>query len=70
MITDKHFESVGNARGVYLNEEGRKIWVREFEKQLSETVQHRKLKRSVSYRRLLRLDARRAARAVGETFDD
>ncbi|WP_347244952.1 type I-B CRISPR-associated endonuclease Cas1b [Thermogutta sp.] len=62
MITDKHFEPIGKAQGVYLNEEGRKIWVREFEKQLSETVQHRKLKRSVSYRRLLRLEAYKLVR--------
>lgn len=62
MITEKHFENIGKAQGVYLNEEGRKIWVREFEKMLTQTVQHRKLKRSVSYRRLLRLEAYKLVR--------
>jgi len=46
----------------YLNEEGRKKFVREFEERLQATVKHRRLKRSVSYRQLLRLECYRLIR--------
>ena len=57
MIEEGNFESVGEASGVYLGEEGRKVFIQEFEKQLQTTVQHRRLKRNVSYRQLIRLEA-------------
>ena len=40
----------------YLNDKGRKKMIRAFESRLRTTVHHRVLKRSVSYRRLIRLD--------------
>lgn len=46
----------------YLNEEGRKKFVREFEERMGTTVKHRRLKRSVSYRQLLRLECYRLIR--------
>jgi len=57
MIEEGDFESVGEAGGVYLGEGGRKVFIQEFEKQLQTTVQHRRLKRNVSYRQLIRLEA-------------
>ncbi len=42
--------------GVYLNEKGRKIFVENFENRLKATIKHKKLKRQVSYRRLIRLE--------------
>lgn len=50
----KHFETrVGEC---YLNEQGRKTFVAAFDGQLKETISHRKLKRHVSYQRLIRLE--------------
>ncbi|WP_055106669.1 type I-B CRISPR-associated endonuclease Cas1b [Paenibacillus ihumii] len=54
-IQEKHFE---NAEGfVYLNEDGRKIFLAAFDEKMKSTFKHRKLKRNVSYRYLIRLEA-------------
>jgi len=47
---------------VCLNEEGRRKFVKEFEGRLAETVKHPRLKRSVSYRQLIRLECYRLIR--------
>lgn len=56
-ITENDLEPLGRLGGLFLKEEARKKIVRTFVEQLSTTVQHRRLKRSVSYRQLLRLEA-------------
>ncbi|MCC5904825.1 MAG: type I-B CRISPR-associated endonuclease Cas1 [Balneolaceae bacterium] len=53
-LTADHFESEMN--GCLMNPEGRYIVVRAFEKTLRTTIHHRGLNRSVSYRRLMRLE--------------
>jgi CRISP-associated protein Cas1 len=53
-IQDKHFSK--QAGGIYLTDAGRKIFVEEWEKKLHTTIDHPKLNRKVSYRRLVRLD--------------
>mgnify|MGYP001773684870 CR=1 FL=1 len=40
----------------YLNENGRKKFLKAYEERLSKTVKHRRLKRNVSYRQLIRLE--------------
>jgi CRISPR-associated protein Cas1 len=40
----------------YINEAGRKKFLKEFDQKLSTTIKHRKLKRNVSYRTLIRLE--------------
>jgi len=40
----------------YLNENGRKKFLKEFDQKLTTTIKHRKLKRNVSYRTLIRLE--------------
>jgi CRISPR-associated protein Cas1 len=40
----------------YMNEAGRKKFLKEFDQKLSTTIKHRKLKRNVSYRTLIRLE--------------
>ncbi len=40
----------------YLNDNGRKKFLKEFDHKLSTTIKHRKLKRNVSYRTLIRLE--------------
>ncbi|BDG48932.1 type I-B CRISPR-associated endonuclease Cas1b [Parageobacillus sp. KH3-4] len=54
MLSAKHFEKLTG--GILLNEEGRKLFVSELEKKMQTTVQHRHLGKSVSYRRLIRLE--------------
>lgn len=53
-IRAEHFsEELG---GVYLNEEGRRLFLQEWEARLQSTFEHRRLKRKVSYRTAVRLD--------------
>jgi len=54
MLNENHFMKELNR--VYLNEKGRAIFVEEFEKKLKATIRHDKLKRNVSYRRLIRME--------------
>ena len=50
----KHFsEELG---GCYLNEAGRLIFLQAYDDQLKQTIEHRRLKRKVSYQRLIRLE--------------
>ena len=56
-VDEGDFEAIGEAKGVYLKEDTRKRFVRAFEETLQTTVEHRQLKRSVSYRQLIRLEA-------------
>jgi len=42
--------------GIYLNEEGRKIFVEEMDKKMRTVIQHKKLKRKISYRTLIRME--------------
>jgi CRISPR-associated protein Cas1 len=54
MITKKHFEK--KAPGVFLNDEGRKVFVKEIDDKFKTTINHKKLGRPVSYRRLIRME--------------
>jgi len=54
MLTEKHFDK--NLKACYMNESGRKIFVKEFDERLKTTIFHRQLKRKVSYRQLVRLE--------------
>lgn len=40
----------------YLTEEGRKLFVKEFDEKIKKTIRHRTLKKQVSYRHLIRLE--------------
>lgn len=53
-IQEKHFEKKLNK--CLLNEAGKKIFIQSFEERLNETILHRTLKRSVSYKYLIRLE--------------
>ena len=52
---EEHFALELNS--CYLNEEGRRIFIQEYEKRLSMTLHHARLKRHVSYQRLIRIEA-------------
>ncbi|WP_298647427.1 type I-B CRISPR-associated endonuclease Cas1b [uncultured Proteiniphilum sp.] len=53
-LQEKHFEHRLNS--CLLNPSGKKIFVQAFEDRLNETIQHRSLKRKVSYKHLLKLE--------------
>lgn len=53
-IKEEHFLRELNFS--YLNEEGRKIFVKEFDALLEETILHRNLRRKIKYRNLIRLE--------------
>ncbi|WAA11986.1 type I-B CRISPR-associated endonuclease Cas1b [Fervidibacillus halotolerans] len=55
VLTKKHFEKLVD--GILLNDNGKKLFVAEFDKRLKTTVNHRHLGKTVSYRRLIRLEA-------------
>ena len=54
MLRLEDFEKAVNF--CYLTENGRKKFLKEFDKKLSTTIKHRRLRRKVSYRRLIRLE--------------
>lgn len=54
MVTKKDFDE--QLDGIFLNEEGRRKFVEELDKRMQTTVNHRHLGKSVSYRRLIRLE--------------
>ena len=54
MIQAVHFDKDLNM--CYLNQKGRTIFQREFDNKLNTIIKHPKLKRNVSYRRLIRLE--------------
>ncbi|WP_455665812.1 type I-B CRISPR-associated endonuclease Cas1b [Phocaeicola sp.] len=61
-IQEKHFDRKLNK--CLLNTSGKKIFVKALEDRLQETIQHRSLKRSVSYRYLVKLECYKLAKHV------
>ena len=55
VINEDDFRSEFN--GVFLNENGKRKFLKEWENRMGTTVYHRRLRRKVSYRQLLRLEA-------------
>lgn len=55
-IQEKHFEKETGG-GIYLNDKGREIVVRAWEEVVNTTIEQPKLKRKVSYRGLVRMEA-------------
>jgi len=53
-LQEKHFDK--NLNRCLLNQSGKKIFVQAFEERLNETIQHRTLNRSVSYKHLMKLE--------------
>lgn len=60
----KHFNKKLNY--ALLNEEGKKIFINEFENRLNKTFEHPSLKRRVSYKQALRLDAYKLIKYIME----
>ena len=54
MLKKNHFQK--KLGGIVLNDSGRALFIKEFEKKISTTIKHRELRRNVSYRRLIRME--------------
>jgi len=54
IIKPEHFEEKLN--GIYLNESGRKVFLSEYKKKLETTIHNTRLKRNISYQRLIRIE--------------
>lgn len=54
MLSEKDFDKDVNF--CYLTNNGRKIFLREYDERLNTTIRHRTLKRNISYRHMLRLE--------------
>lgn len=67
-IQAHHFENINGA--FLLKDKGRKIFLQAWEEKLNETIQHRSLKRRVSYRRLMKLECYKLIKYVMQMEDD
>lgn len=63
-LDERHFARDLNC--CYLKESGRKIVLKEWDARLNQTIEHRKLKRKVSYERLIRLECYKLVRHLTE----
>ncbi len=61
-IREEHFDIVDGAS--FLSDTGRKVFLRAWEERLDQTIEHRKLGRRVSYRRLVLLECYKIAKHV------
>lgn len=62
VIQEKDFSHELN--GCYLKDSGRKEFVKAFEERLNETIEHRELKRKVSYKHLIKLECYKIVKHV------
>jgi len=61
-IQEKHFDRKLN--GCFLNETGKKTYMRAWEERLSETIKHRSLNKNVSYKHLVKLECYKMAKYI------
>lgn len=59
-IRENHFDR--NLNKCVLNPSGKKIFVKAFDEKLAETIQHRSLKRNVSYKQLIKMECYKLAK--------
>ncbi len=64
MISEKDFQN--NLNFCYMKDKGKKLFLKEYDKQLNRTIKHRRLKRHVSYRHLIRLECYKLIKNVIE----
>jgi len=60
LIRPEHFHE--ELKGCYLNDHGRRVFLKEYDEKLRTTIKHRALKRNVSYQRLMRLECYKLVR--------
>lgn len=64
---EKHFEKKLNY--ALLNEDGRKVFINEFEERINQTFEHPRLKRRITYKQAIRLDAYKLIKFIMEGKD-
>ena len=62
LIKPSHFRK--DFKGIFLTDEGKRIFLKEWEQRMSSTVYHHRLKRKVTQRHLLRLEAYKLMRHI------
>jgi CRISPR-associated protein Cas1 len=67
IITEKDFDK--NLEGILLSDSGRKKFLQYLEERLKQTIKHHKLKKPVSYRRLMRLELYKLQKHIMEEKD-
>jgi len=55
VLNKKHFSNVEG--GIYINDEGKKLFIQGYEEHLNTTIRHNTLKRNISYRTLIKHEA-------------
>jgi len=60
VIKPEHF--LTELKGCYLNDQGRRVFLKEYDEKLRTTIQHSGLKRHVSYQRMIRLECYKLVR--------
>lgn len=66
-LRSQHFDLIDDA--CFLSVSGRKVFVRTWEERLQQSIQHRQLDRSVSYRHLIRLESYKVAKYLLDMTD-
>lgn len=64
LTVEKHFDKQYNY--ALLNEDGRKIFINEFEERINQTFEHPRLKRKITYKQAIRLDAYKLIKFIME----
>ena len=64
IIKEEHFDD--NLKFCYLNDAGRRIFLSHFDEKMKTTIQHKTLKRKVSYQTLIRLECYRLIKHIVE----
>jgi len=60
LIRPEHFHE--ELKGCYLNDDGRRMFLKEYDDKLRTTIRHRALNRNISYQRLIRLECYKLVR--------
>jgi len=64
ITVEKHFDKKYNY--ALLNEDGRKIFINEFEERINQTFEHPRLKRRITYKQAIRIDAYKLIKFIME----
>lgn len=67
-LRQEHFDKKLNA--CYLSDSGRKIFLKAWEERLKETIKHRKLKKKVSYKHLIKLECYKISKYILDIVDN
>ncbi|NCS41607.1 MAG: CRISPR-associated endonuclease Cas1 [Microcystis aeruginosa BS13-10] len=64
ILKSKDFESLTEKPGIYLTEQGRRLFLNQFEKRMTEKVTHSQISSQISYREAIQLQIRLYKRSL------